>query len=233
MEEYGKIRWFAKENQVTASLMQWAVSIDFCHNGENLYFPLKVYRDGKELLTFNFYTYEDAISFTNHVINKYNTTEEIIEKYKEMFSENRFKLPKSIGQVRDDKISLTPDEVDQAIVEYFGGDKEYPVSCKEELTMDKNGLNIAFYLIEHTRIDGVRRDISTMLTKGDLMNALGAYIDFYGYELLDFKYIGGIHRIGYFFDEDKPHYDGIELKVKEIKNKTLKLQREDIDEQGY
>ncbi len=231
MEEYGNIRWFVKGNQVSASLRHWAVSIDFCHNGKNLYFPLKVYKDGKELLKFNFYTYEDAISFTNHVVNKCWTTDEILEKYQEMFSEKKLKSLEE--KVKNDKISLTPEEVDQAIIDYFGKEKEYPVSCKEELTMNKKGVDLAFYLIEHTREDGVRRDISTRLTKGDLMNALRAYIEFYGYELLDFKYIGGIHRAGYFIDEDTPHYDGIELKVKKIKNKALKLQRKDVDEQGY
>ncbi len=232
MEELNKIRWFVKKNRVSASLMRYVVSIDFCHNGTNLFFPLKIYRDGKELLTFNFYTYEDAIGFTNNVINKKETIEEILETYQEMFSDNKFDCPNE-ENVKSNSITLTRDEVDQAIVEYFGSGKEYPVSCKEELTMNKKGVDLAFYLIEHTREDGVRRDISTRLTKGDLMNALRAYIEFYGYELLDFKYIGGIHRAGYFIDEDTPHYDGIELKVKKIKNKALKLQRKDVDEQGY
>jgi len=228
MEEFGKIRWFIKDNEVSALLMHWYVKIDFCHNGKYLYFPLKVYSDGKELLTFNFYTFEDAIGFTNNVVNKCWTTEEIVEKYQEMFSDKQFKSP-NLGRVHNDKISLMPDEVDEAIIEYFGDGKEYPVSCREELTMDKSGLHISFYLVEHTEIDGVRKDFSTMLTKGDLMNALGAYIEFYGYELLDFKYIGGVHHVGYFVDEDKPHYDGIELKVRK-KEKSLRLKRKDGNE---
>ena len=229
MEELDSIRWFVKDNEISASLMRFYVQIDICKNDKNLFFPLKVCSDGQELLTFNFYTLEDAIGFTNNVVNKSWTAEEIVEKYKKMFDDNHFK---TTGQ--GNKITLTPDEVDQAIIDYFGQGKEYPVSCKEELTMNKSGLDIAFYLIEHTRIDGVRRDVSTRLTKGDLMDALGAYIEFYGYELLDFKYIGGIHRVGYFVDEDTPHYDGLELKVKKKeKNKELRLKRKDENEQRY
>ena len=227
MEEFGKIRWFIKRNRVSASLMHFAVSIDFCHNGENLYFPLKVYSDGKELLTFNFYTFEDAVGFTNNVINKKETVEEILETYQEMFSENIFDNPNE-ERVKGNSITLTPDEVDQAIVEYFGSGKEYPVSCKEELIMGKNGVDVVFYLVEHTRINGVRRDEATRLTKGDLMNALGAYIDFYGYELLDFS-LNEIHRAGYFTDDGVPYYKGIDLKVRK-KEKSLRLKRKDGNE---
>ena len=227
MEEFGKIRWFIKKNRVSASLMHFSVSIDFCHNGENLYFPLKVYNDGKELLTFNFYTFEDAVGFTNNVINKKETVEEILETYQEMFSENRFDNPNE-ERVKGNSITLTHDEVDQAIVEYFGSGKEYPVSCKEELIMGKNGVDVVFYLVEHTRINGVRRDEATRLTKGDLMNALGAYIDFYGYELLDFS-LNEIHRAGYFTDDGVPYYKGIDLKVRK-KEKSLRLKRKDGNE---
>ncbi len=232
MEELNKIRWFVKKNRVSASLMRYVVSIDFCHNGTNLFFPLKIYRDGKELLTFNFYTYEDAIGFTNNVINKKETIEEILETYQEMFSDNKFDCPNE-ENVKSNSITLTRDEVDQAIVEYFGSGKEYPVSCKEELTMGKNGVDVVFYLVEHTRINGVRRDEATRLTKGDLMNALGAYIDFYGYELLDFS-LNEVHRAGYFTDDGVPYYKGIDLKVRGKKNnRKLSLKRKDGNEQGH
>ena len=230
MEEFGSIRWFIKDNEVSTSLMNWYVSIDISMNNKNLLFPLKVYKGGKVVLTFNFYTFEDAIGFTNNVVNKSWSIEDIVLKYQTMFSENCF-----VGangkkdKVQDSFISLTPEEVDQAIIDYFGSGKSYRVSCKEELSIYNGEPDIAFYLIEHLEYDGIKKDISTLLTIGDLMNALGAYINFYGYELLDFKYEGGVHKPGYTFDDFTPYYNGIRLHVKKKEqDKGLRLKRKDV-----
>ena len=61
-----------------------------------------------------------------------------------------------------------------------------------------------------------------MLTEDDLRRVLSHYADSFNYDLEDYKYIGGIHRVGYYFSEDTPHYDGIKLFVKE-KNNEFKL----------
>lgn len=232
MEEFGKIRWFIKNNEVSASLMHWYVKIAIYHNGENLYFPLSVYNDGQKILTFNFYTFEDAIGFTNNVVNKCWTSNEIVEKYQEMFDSFEFKNPNaSKEEVEVKKIILNPDEVKKTIVEYFGRDKEYLISCKEKLTVNGDTPDMVFYLIEHLIIDGNKRDISTRLTNGDLMHALDDYAKHYGYELTDFKYIGGIHHVGYYFDENTPYYNGIEMEVKKKdKNKLLRLNRKDSNQ---
>ena len=51
-----------------------------CHKGEK----------SKEL-TFNFYTIEDAISFTEQIVAKSCDTNEMLEKYISMFKNEEFK----------------------------------------------------------------------------------------------------------------------------------------------
>ena len=56
-----------------------------------------------------------------------------------------------------------------------------------------------------------------------LYHVFSSFANELNYDLEDFKYCGGIHRVGYYFDEDTPHFDGIMLKVKEKRqNKILK-----------
>ena len=61
-----------------------------------------------------------------------------------------------------------------------------------------------------------------LLTKEDIKEALDYYVNNNNHDLIDFKYVGGVHRVGYCFDEDTPYYNGIVLTIKERKkDKTL------------
>ena len=83
-----------------------------------------------------------------------------------------------------------------------------------------NNLNL---LIQHLRNDIHKKEkIMHLLTDTNtqLKNALNNYVKTYNYEVIDFKYIGGVHKVGYFIEEDTPYYDGIQLNVKK-KEKTL------------
>ena len=160
--------WYVKNNELSIYLMRFYTKIRILKNDQTIYYQLFVKGHDEKELIFNFYAIEDAISFTEQVINKSKNSSEVLEKYTLMFE------------------------------------------------------NDNFYLIEHLDYDGIKRDNMIMLTESDLKAALNHYINFYNYELIDFKYIGGIHRVGYFFDEDTPHYDGIQLEVKtKEKLKTL------------
>ena len=207
-----------KDNELSISLMLFHVKIEILKNDQTIYYQLFVKGNDEKELTFNFYTIEDAISFTEQVINKSKDSNEVLEKYTLMFENNMFYSP----FLKTKKIELTPDEVDEAIVRYFGDGKNYRVSSERELSLYNDQIDLRFYLIEHLDYDGIKRDNKIMLTENDLKTALDHYINFHNYELIDFKYIGGIHRIGYYFDEDTPHYDGIQLEVKtREKIKTL------------
>ena len=86
-------------------------------------------------------------------------------------------------------IDLNPNEVNIALLTYF---KKTNVNIKYELTLNNDNLNIIFYLD-----DGINKEI---ISYQDLENALKNYIYRNDYEFKEFKYIGGIHKTGYYFD---------------------------------
>ena len=191
---------YIKENDISIPLMKFHTRINILANNNKIQIILAIKNSTNEIFNLKFSTLEETISFIKNVIKKSNSKEEIIEKYQEM------KIKKE-----DNNIYLTPDEVEQALIDYFGFEKNYRVSVKEELTIANGKPQIIFYIIEH--INNI--DNSIRLIEGDLKNALEEYISFYGYELISFQYIGGIHH--FYYDEDKPFYEGIKLNVKEKK----------------
>ena len=223
MNRIGLNHWYLEGNELSISLLNFYVEINILKNNQFIYFQTKVKDNEEKELTYNFYAIEDAISFTEKVVANCQNTKEVLVRYGEMFENDKFKSPDLKKKKEEEsKIILTPDEVDQAIIGYFSEGKEYKVSIQEELLLNQDQLDLKFYLIEYLDYDGIKKDVKTMLTNGDLKKALNHYINFYNYELVDFKYIGGIHRVGYYFDEDTPHYDGIELKVvPKVKEKML------------
>lgn len=201
--------WFVKDNNLSISLMRFHVEIKTKKSQNNIYYSLKVINSNREEQTLDFYTLEEAIAFTETIINKSENINEIINEYQKQNEEKEEYA----------KITLTKEEIDEAIISHFGSEKDFRVSCKEEVTLENGIPKVYFYLTEH---DGRTVETPVLLTNGDLRNVFENYISFYGYELIDFKYIGGIHHVGYYFHEDTPHFDGIELSVKK-KEKENKL----------
>ncbi len=208
--------WGVSGNSATISLPHLHAKFNVLKNDTFIYFQLIVTDSSMETLDLNFYTLEDVIMFTEDVVNKCFSKEDVLDKYQQMCKGGVFRLSGGMKPPKGNTITLTPDEVNQAIIEYFGSKKNYRISVKEQVYIDFYGQQqINFYLTEHLDYDGIKKDIKCMLTEGDIKNALSAYVDFYSYELIDFKYIGGIHRTGYYFDEDTPYYEGIKLNVKQ------------------
>ena len=183
--------WFIKDNKLEVSLLNLFASIEITKNDQNVFYKLRV------------------------------SDQDIINMYQDMHINKDFHgLDEVIGNTANHKIVLLPEDIDRAIIDYFGENKNYRVSVKEELTINGNEPKIKFYLIEHIEYDGIKKDIKTLLTEGDLKNAFKNYLRDLNYNLESFKYIGGIHRVGYYFDEDTPYFEGVELLVKE-KDKVL------------
>ena len=106
-------------------------------------------------------------------------------------------------------------KVNNIIVNYFGNGKNYLVSTEYDLGIIGHEPKIYYYLIEHLDYDGKKRDNRIYLTEHDLKTAFNDYLSSSNYELVDFKYIGGIHHTGYYINNDMPYYEGIKLNVKE------------------
>lgn len=229
MKNINLSNWSVSVNIATVSLPSLHSKVSILKNTEFIYFQLTVTDSNMEILTFNFNTLEDVIMFTEDVVYKCSSKEEVLDKYQQMYKEGLFRLPGGIKTPKRNTITLTPDEVDQAIIEYFGSGKSYRISVKEKVYLDFHGQQqISFYLTEHLDYDGIKKDIGYMLTEDCIKNALSAYVEFYGYELVDFKYVGGIHKVGYYFDEDTPYYEGIMLNVKQKDVSNKKRLKKDI-----
>lgn len=204
--------WGVENNKASISLSHLHAKFNVLKNDEYIYFQLIVTDSNMQTLTFNFYTLEDVITFTENVVSKCWINEEVTSKYQQMLDDGEFRLPGGMKAPKKEKITLTPNDVDEALIGYFGDGKNYRVSVREELSVDFHGNpKILFYLTEHLDQERIKNEY--LLTESDLKTALAHYVDFYGYDLNGFKYIGGVHRVGYYFDEDTPHYEGIELKV--------------------
>lgn len=201
-----------KIDSVTNSLFNLTAKIDVLKDGDNTYFKLSV-TDNRETFDFKFNALEDIFKFIQNIFNKGFTIDKVLEKYNEMYSNNDFKFSSEIETFKNEKILLSPDEVDQIIVEYFNSE-DYKLSIKKDMYIDNEGIpQINFYLVEHLSYDD-RKNFECKLGENDLQKALGSYAKSYECELVEFKYMGGVHRTGFYVDEDTPYYEGIQLNVK-------------------
>lgn len=83
--------WYINENVLSISLSHYYVKIIICKNDDFIFYKLEVFNNNKAELTFNFYSLEDAIIFTETTILKQLTIKEIIESYQTQFRQNKFK----------------------------------------------------------------------------------------------------------------------------------------------
>jgi hypothetical protein len=227
--------WYYKGNELSRSLRRFYNKIELKQNGRVNYFELQVINGELDTLVFNFYNLGDAISFVENVIDKCQTFEEIISKYQELCANNQLENPQlEINQeLKDTKMTLTEEQVAEAIARCFGEGKNYNVSVSKELGTDFNGNpTIRYYLIEHLDYEEIKRDNRILLTNADIKRAIEYYLNDLNYDVIGFKYIGGVHRIGYFFDEETPYYEGVEVELRE-KEKPYRLikKRDNKDEE--
>lgn len=203
MQRFELNGWFVDGNELSISLMRFYVSINLLNQNGYISYRVRVKQDQDELI-FNFRTLEEAYTFVYSKVNKSRNLDEVANSY---FAEKE-------EEEQTSKITLTPDEVDWALFSYFGSGKNYQVSVASRLETEQRQPKIIYYLIERYEYDGVKRENKTRLTNGDIKTALQAYVEFYNYDLVDYKFIGGVHSVGYYLDEDTPYYEGIEITVK-------------------
>lgn len=190
--------WFVRDNRLEIALMHFYVCLDIEYNN----CVMSVFDEDANETRYKFNSLEDAIKFTEEFIASCNSIQAISETYKVLNNDDAKK-----------NVYLNPEVVDEALFEYFSQGKDYNVSVKEELSIENNQPKIDFYLLEHLKYGDMVEIAKTKLTEEDLYKAFNFYVKDLDYEVKDFKYIGGIHRVGYSFDQDTPHYEGIQLSV--------------------
>jgi hypothetical protein len=82
--------WFVKDNELSISLMRYFVKISICQNNNFIFYRLEIFKEGKVVLVFNFYSLSDAIYFTERIIQKCTEISEIIEQYTSSFQNVKF-----------------------------------------------------------------------------------------------------------------------------------------------
>lgn len=197
--------WFVHDNKLSISLMRFYVGIEIINSYYGINYQLLV-KDGNEMfLTFNFSSLEDAVVFTENTIAKSYNFKEIVNKYKEQLAKKTFKTSYDISKENNNKdiIYLLPQDVDEALIEYFEKDKDYRVSVKEELCFDNGNIVVNMYLINH--LPGEK---AKLLTENQIIKATNEYIGTDNYEVISFNY-------NIIFDSSKkePSYNGIKLNI--------------------
>ena len=80
--------WYIDGDELSINLIGFFVKIKILKNNKFVYYQL--YIKGDKTLTFNFDTIEDAITFTEQIVNKCHDTDEVVEKYISMFENGKF-----------------------------------------------------------------------------------------------------------------------------------------------
>ncbi len=210
--------WIIDGNNASVSLMNLYANVSVLKNDDYIFYELTVTENNMKSINLKFYSLEDVVFFVEDNIKKCFTNQEVMDKYQNMKDEGLFSFPGGIKTPKGNTISLTPDEVDAVLFDYYAKEKSYRVSINEEHYINADGEHdIAFYMTKHINNNGIKKDFKYMLSKTDIKKALLDYINYYNYELADDDY-----KINYFKDGDF-HYDGIILNVKEKeKPKVLK-----------
>ena len=75
--------WFIDDDELSIALMRWHVTI----KPRNYDVELIIHYDSQIVSTLRFKNYEEAVAFTEQVINKYYELEEIETAYHEMYKD--------------------------------------------------------------------------------------------------------------------------------------------------
>lgn len=178
------------------------------------YFCLRVVNRDMEEKEFGFYTLEEAVYFKNK-IKKLNTLSEVEDLYNKLLLIESEKEYTPSLRIRDNRISLSVDDVNFAIEQYYSKGREYKVKSNQELTFKNGKLTINFYITKFIDDDGKIKEVKEELKLDDLKRVFADLIKHENYEIENFLFIGGVHNPGYYFDDYTPHFDGIELYLKE------------------
>ena len=224
MKGFTENHWYIKNNELTISLLNFYVSIHVLKNDDYVFYRLTVIDENGKELKYNFYTLEDAVYFTENVVAKKQKREDITDTYHSLLLDGKWKGPtEDPVKVENNTFFMNPDEVNQAIINYYSEGKDYKVTVEAELTLNEQP-EITFYKTDHYNYGGLKQDVETKLNEGDLKHVFNDMLKQTNYEVVDFKYVGGVHKVGYYFDHDTPYFEGIQISVQEkelSKQKTL------------
>lgn len=92
MRRFKLNHWFINDNQLSISLMRYYVDIDMTVDDDDTSVILRVVDSNRKELFFDFDSMETAVAFTEAVIDKCSTYNDIEEAYNKYYSED---MPKT------------------------------------------------------------------------------------------------------------------------------------------
>ncbi len=210
--------WFVNKNDLNISLMRFFVRIKRIISNKADYSLLEVIDGNRDSDIFGFPSIEDAVNFTENEIVESHNLEEVQEKYNSNYvsiSNNDKKVitKKEETNGEYDEMNLSEAEVFSAIEKYYAQFDE-KVKAKKNLRIVNGELSLDFFKVHEFIGKKDIKIIETRLSEDDLRYIFEYYLKDTNYNLVDYKYIDGIRRVGYFVDEDTPHFDGIKLYIK-------------------
>ena len=206
--------WFVDKNDLNISLMRFFIKIKRIINNKADYSILEVIDGNRESDIFGFPSIEEAVSFTENEIVESKNLLEIQEKYNSNYSKDKNSVLRRESDNNEcDEINLSEPEVFSAIEKYYAQFDE-KVKAKKNLRIVNGDLSLDFFKVQEFIGKKDIKIIETRLSEDDLRYIFEYYLKDSNYNLVDYKYIGGIRKVGYFVDEDTPYFEGIKLYIK-------------------
>ena len=116
--------------------------------------------------------------------------------------------------MQKETVFIDEKKLNEIIINYYTNDDSEVISVDKELIKIHGDLRLTLFLIKD--------DQRFIITYEDLEYVLKYYLHYLGYEFINYKFVGGIHNAGYYFDEDTPHFDGVSVTYRNHE-KTKKL----------
>ena len=172
--------------------------------GDNINFFLNVY-DKTHNKDFRLYfcSLEHAIIFVQNVVSKSKNIGDVINVYSEMIRSNDEAHTMYFSETR----------VLGIISNYFCSGKQYKTMPYKKLYLENGEPKVRFYIREEYA-KGIQHD--NPLTEHDLISALNDYLKKFNCEVDHFEYVGGVHHVGYYYDEDTPYFEGLNVYTKDL-----------------
>lgn len=218
MEVEGKKPVFFKGNEISFGTNHLYVGIRLI-NANPAYFCLKVVDSEMKEREYSFYTIEEAVYFKNK-INRCYTLEQVDNLYNKLLAvdeESKERIPTPRIRIQGNRISLTTDDINNAIVNYYGEGRNNKVEANEELTVHDGTLYIRFFVSRYFEDDVETKILRSELHADELKHILNDLIKHENYEVDSFQCLGGILESEDDSTKSTPYFDGIEVYLKERK----------------
>ena len=110
------------------------------------------------------------------------------------------------------KIFLGEGEITRAIINYFSLFIDGKLEVSKYLFMGADRVHVGFSLLVRDENNTIIQKLR--ITEKDLDEVFKNYLKESQNEYIEFKYIGGVRKEGYYQGEEVPYFDGIQIETR-------------------